>query len=137
MVEKIIDITEEHMEESTSGSNVKIANDVVATIAGLATADVPGVAGMSGGISGGFAQMLGRKQLTKGVKVEILDNTVAIDLFIIVDYGVKIPDVAYLIQTKVKEAVETMTGLIATAVNVNVQGVAFAPAAEETAETEE
>ena len=133
MVEKIIDITEEQSEGS--GNNVKIANDVVATIAGLATADISGVAGMSGGISGGFAQMLGRKQLTKGVKVEIIDNTVTIDLFIIVDYGVKIPDVACLIQAKVKEAVEAMTGLVATAVNVNVQGVSFAPQ-EDNAETE-
>ena len=128
MVEKIIDITEEHSDGS--GSNVKIANDVVATIAGLATSDIPGVAGMSGGISGGFAQMLGRKQLTKGVKVEIIDSNVNIDLFIIVDYGVKIPEVAYQVQGKVKEAVETMTGLVATAVNVNVQGASFAPADE-------
>lgn len=108
--------------ENEIGS-VKIADEVVAIIAGLAATEVPGVAGMSGGLAGGIAEMLGRKNLTRGVKVEVGERQAAIDLFIIVEYGVKIPEVAWRVQENVKKAIESMTGLDVVEVNINVQGV--------------
>ncbi|NLN28382.1 MAG: Asp23/Gls24 family envelope stress response protein [Firmicutes bacterium] len=105
--------------------DVRIANEVVAVIAGLAAVEVDGVAGMSGGIAGGIAELLGRKNLAKGVKVEVGEAQAAVDLFVVVDFGVRIPDVAYHIQENVKRAIETMTGLQVVEVNVHVQGVHF------------
>ncbi|NMB23987.1 MAG: Asp23/Gls24 family envelope stress response protein [Firmicutes bacterium] len=104
---------------------LRIANEVVGVIAGLAATEVEGVAGMSGGIAGGFAEMLGRRNLAKGVKVEVGEEQAAIDLFVIVEYGVRIPDVAWKIQENVKRAIEVMTGLEVVEVNVHVQGVNF------------
>ena len=130
--------SEEKIATSTIEGNetgaVKIAADVVATIAGLAAADVDGIAGMSGGVADGIADMLGRKNLTKGVKVEVVEQEATIDIFAIVDYGVSIAAVAELVQKAVKEAVENMTGLVCTKVNVHVQGVNFPQA--QTNETE-
>lgn len=103
--------------------NVKITEEVVAIIAGLAATEVKGVAGMSGGLAGGIAEMLGRKNLSKGVKVEVGEKEAAIDLYIIVDYGCRIPDVSWEIQEKVKKAVENMTGLTVIEVNIHIQGV--------------
>lgn len=104
---------------------VTFADEVVAIIAGLAATEVKGVAAMSGSMAGGIAEKLGRKNLTKGVKVEVGEKEAAIDLYIIVDYGVRIPEVAWNIQENVKRAVETMTGLSVVEVNVHVQGVNF------------
>ena len=108
--------------EEQNGS-VSFANDVVATIAGLATIEVEGVAGMSGGFSGGLAELLGRKNLTKGVKVEVGKEECAIDLFIIVEYGCSIPEMCLQIQEDVAKAVETMTGLRVVETNLHIQGV--------------
>ncbi|HEY5583943.1 MAG TPA: Asp23/Gls24 family envelope stress response protein [Ruminiclostridium sp.] len=105
--------------------SVKISEEVVAIIAGIAATDVPGVAGMSGGIAGGIAEILGRKNLSKGVKVEVGEKEAAIDLYIIVEFGSRIPEVAWDIQEKVKTAVQTMTGLNVVEVNIHVQGVNF------------
>lgn len=102
---------------------IKIADEVVGIIAGLAATEVEGVAGMSGGLAGGIVEMLGRKNLAKGVKVEVGESETAIDLYIIVEYGVKIPDTSWKIQESVKNAVETMTGLNVVEVNINIQGV--------------
>ena len=102
---------------------VKIADEVVAIIAGIAATEVQGVAGMSGGIAGGIAEMLGRKNLSKGVKVEVGEKEAAIDLYIIVEYGSRIPDVAWEIQERVKKSVESMTGLNCVEVNIHIQGV--------------
>jgi uncharacterized alkaline shock family protein YloU len=102
---------------------IKITDEVVAIIAGIAATEIPGVAGMSGGIVGGIAEMLGRKNLSKGVKVEVGEREAAIDLYIIVEYGCRIPEVAWNIQEKVKKSVETMTGLNVIEVNIHIQGV--------------
>ena len=102
---------------------IKITDEVVAIIAGIAATEVPGVAGMSGGIAGGIAEALGRKNLSKGVKVEAGEKEAAIDLYIIVEYGYRIPEVAWSIQEKVKKAVESMTGLNVVEVNIHIQGV--------------
>src|SRR5690554_7907925 len=81
--------------ERTELGDIRIANEVVGVIAGLAATDVEGVAGMSGGIAGGIAEMLGRKNLSKGVKVEVGEEQAAIDLFVVVEYGVRIPEIAW------------------------------------------
>ncbi len=110
-------------DEKVKYGTVKIANEVVAIIAGLAATEVEGVAEMSGGMTADFTEMLGMKNLSKGVKVEVGEKEAAIDIFIIVEYGSKISEVAKNVQKKVKETVETMTGLKVVEVNVNVQGV--------------
>lgn len=102
---------------------VKVSNEVVGTLAGLATVEVTGVAGMSGGIVDGFAKLVTGTQLTKGVKVEVGERETAIDVSIIVDYGVSIPEIAWRIQENVKRNVEQMTGLNVVEVNVYIQGV--------------
>jgi uncharacterized alkaline shock family protein YloU len=104
---------------------VTFADEVVAIIAGLAATEIQGVAAMSGGIAGGIVEKLGRKNLSKGVKVEVGEKEAAIDLFIIVDYGVRIPELSWNIQENVKKAVETMTGLNVIEVNIHIQGVNF------------
>ena len=111
-------------EIALENSNIKIADDVVAVIAGVAVSEVQGVYEMSGGFAGGISEVLsGKKNLAKGIKVEINEKTTKIDVNIIVEYGTRIPDVAFEIQNKVKKAVETMTGLTVSEVNVHVQGV--------------
>ncbi|NMB44981.1 MAG: Asp23/Gls24 family envelope stress response protein [Firmicutes bacterium] len=119
--------------ERTELGELRIANEVVGVIAGLAATEVEGVAGMSGGLAGGIAEMLGRRNLSKGVKVEVGEEQAAIDLFVIVEYGVRIPDIAWKIQENVKRAIEGMTGLEVVEVNVHVQGVNF-PQVEERVE---
>lgn len=107
-----------------SNTNIKIADDVVAVIAGVAVSEVPGVAEMSGGFAGGISEVLsGKKNLSKGIKVETGEKETKIDVNIIVEYGIRIPDVAFEIQNKVKAAVESMTGLKVVEVNVHIQGV--------------
>ncbi len=103
---------------------INISDEVVTTIAGIAVADIPGVAEMAGGFAGGIQEVLsGKKNFSKGIKADIDGNDVKIDVNIIVNYGVRIPDVAFDIQTKVKKSVENMTGLNVEEVNVHVQGV--------------
>lgn len=104
---------------------VTFADEVIAIIAGLAATEITGVAAMSGGIAGGIAEKLGRKNLSKGVKVEVGEKEAAIDLYIVVDYGVRIPELSWNIQENVKKAVETMTGLDVIEVNIHIQGVNF------------
>ena len=119
------------MEDNQNLGDIKIANEVVSIVAGLAATEVEGVAGMSGGIAGGIAEMLGRKNLSKGVKVEVGDKETAVDLFVIIEYGSSIPDVAWRIQDNVRQAIEGMTGLDVIEINVHVQGVHFAEEEEE------
>lgn len=126
-----MDSNEIASEERTNLGTIKIADDVVKVVAGLAAMDIKGVAGMSGGFAGGIAELLGRKNLSRGIKVEVGEKEAAIDLSVIIDYGVRIPDVAAQIQESVKSAVERMTGLIVVEANVNVQGVAFAAETKE------
>ena len=99
--------------------SIKISNDVVASIAGVAVSEVPGVYGMAGGIT----EIFGKKGLTKGIKVEVGEKETKIDVNIIVEYGARIPDVAFEIQNRVKKAVETMTGLKVASVNIHIQGI--------------
>jgi uncharacterized alkaline shock family protein YloU len=111
--------------EKYESGTIRIANEVVRIIAGIAASEVKGIIGMSGGVADGFAELLMKKNLAKGVKVEVGERQVAVDLFVIVEYGSKIPEIAYLVQENVKRAVESMTGLEVIEVNVHIQGVEF------------
>jgi len=123
-MDKELEIIENGEEIALEGNNIKIADDVVAVIAGMAVTEVSGVYEMAGGFAGGISEVLsGRKNVAKGIKVEVNGKETKLDLNIIVEYGARIPDVAFEIQNKVKKAVETMTGLKVTEVNVHVQGV--------------
>lgn len=107
-----------------SNTNIKISDDVISVIAGVAVSEVPGVAQMSGGFAGGISEVLsGKKNLAKGIKVDSGEKETKIDVNIIVEYGVRIPDVAFEIQNRVKKAIENMTGLKVIEVNVHIQGV--------------
>ena len=104
-------------------NGIKIADDVVATIAGKSALEVKGVYSMAGGFAGGISEVFGKKSYTKGIKVDNTEKGLKIDVNIIVEYGSRIPDVAYEIQNKVKNAIENMTGLKIEEVNVHIHGV--------------
>ena len=120
----------EQMKQDTANveiaSNLVISEDVIGIIAGLAAAEVDGVSGMSLGFVDGINQIIGgNKKYSKGVKITLDGKDVVIDLYVIVKYGVRIPDIAFSIQNSVKTSVESMTGLNVKSVNINVQGVTF------------
>ena len=110
------------MEQEGVGS-VQIADDVVAMIASLAASEVEGVSSMAGNISNELMSKVGLKKLTKGVKVDVFDNIVKVDLTIILEYGFNIPKTSQKVQDKVKTAIETMTGLTVTDVNIRIASV--------------
>ena len=110
-----VNVEENQGEVTLENTNIKIADDVIAVIAGAAASEVPGVSSMAGGFAGGISEVFsGKKNFAKGIKI---------DVNIIVEYGARIPDVAFEIQNRVKKAVEGMTGLKVLEVNVHVQGV--------------
>lgn len=116
--------------------NVKISMEVVATIAGIAATQINGVYGMYQSFTGGIAEKLGaKKNPSKGVKVELTDNKAKIDVYIVVDFGVRIPELAWEVQESVKNNVETMTGLEAECVNIHIEGVNFGKADAKTVDT--
>lgn len=112
-------------EVKEQGGSITFANDVLATIAGIAACDIPGVAGMSGGFKDGIVELLGKKNFTKGIKITVKENAVTVDIQIVVDYGVSVPEVCKNIQDSVSKALETMTGLAVSAINISIQGVKF------------
>ncbi len=113
----------------TADSSVVISEEVVSVIAGIAVSEVPGVVDTAGGFAGGISEVLsGKKKLSKGIKVEVGEKETKIDVNIIVEYGTRIPDVAFEIQNRVKKSVKEMTGLDVLEVNVHVQGVRTSPA---------
>ncbi len=115
---------EEVVVKEGENNNIEISNDVVSVIAGMAVTEVSGVADMAGGFAGGISEALsGKKNMSKGIKVDIQEKSTKIDVNIIVEYGARIPEVAFEIQKRVKKAVEEMTGLTVSEVNVHVQGV--------------
>ena len=123
----------ENVENNVENSNgIQIASDVIAVVAGVAVSEVEGVYSMAGGFAGGITEVLkGKKNLAKGIKVETEENKAKIDVNIIVEYGARIPDVAFEIQNRVKTVVENMTGLTVEEVNVHVQGVNTEKVSEE------
>ncbi len=122
-------------EMQVDDENIKIATEVIASIAGVAVSEVPGVYGMAGGFAGGISEVLsGKKNLGKGIKVDVTEKETKIDVNIVVEYGTRIPDVAFEIQKRVKKAVETMTGLKVVSVNIHVQGINIAENKTQTTE---
>ena len=102
---------------------VKIADEVVTVIAGLAATEVEGVASMEGNITNELVSKLGVKNLSKGVKVTVEESSVLVDITLNLKYGTQIPAVSAKVQDKVKSAIETMTGLSVTEVNIKVASV--------------
>lgn len=103
---------------------VKISDEVVSVIAGLAAAEIKGIVGMNTGLTGGITQILsGKKNPSKGVKVSVGEESATIELAVVVEYGTRIPEVASAVQENVKRTVETMTGLNVSAVNIYVQSI--------------
>ena len=102
---------------------VRIADEVVAIIAGLAATEVDGVDSMAGNITNGLVGKLGMKNLSKGVKVDVTEEHVSVDLSLNIKYGYNIPDVSERVQDRVKSAIENMTGLTVLDVNIRIAGV--------------
>ena len=121
-------MSEELMNVQPHGT-VSFAHEVLETIADIAVAEVPGIANMSGGFKDGINDLIGKKKLSKGVKATKTEDSLTFDVQIIVEYGVKVQEVCVNIQESVFNAVETMTGLKANAINVYVQGVKLKEAA--------
>lgn len=112
------------MENNNIGT-VQIADDVVAIIAGLATTEVEGVSSMAGNITKEIISKLGVKNLSKGVRVNVSEGSVSVEVAINIDYGYNVPEVSAKVQDKVKAAIENMTGLKVSEVNVRIAGVAL------------
>lgn len=102
---------------------VQIADEVVAIIAGLAATEVEGVASMAGNITNDLVGKLGMKNLSRGVKVDVLDNIVCVDLKLNLAYGYSIPETSRKVQEKVKASIENMTGLQVSDVNISISSV--------------
>ncbi|MDD5644265.1 MAG: Asp23/Gls24 family envelope stress response protein [bacterium] len=115
--------------ENTGANNekelgeTKIHNDVIATIAGIALAEVKGISSPSGGFVEGITGIIGRKYCEKGIKVEFAEDSIILEIPVIVEYGVRIPETALEIQKKIKERVERLTGNNVKSVNICVQGI--------------
>lgn len=111
------------LKEDENIGSVKIADDVVAMIASLATTEIEGVSAMAGNITNELMSKVGMKSLTKGVKVDVLENNVTVDLAVTMEYGYNIPATCQKVQQKVKSAIENMTGLNCTDVNIRIAGI--------------
>ena len=102
---------------------VQIADEVVAIIAGLAATEVDGVSAMAGNITNELMGRVGMKKLTKGVRVDVAEGCVKVNLAVTMEYGYNIPATCHQVQVKVKAAIENMTGLNCTDVNIRIAGV--------------
>lgn len=111
------------LHENENMGVVQIADDVVAMIAGLAATEVEGVSAMAGNITNELMSKVGMKNLNKGVKVEVADGNVTVDLAVMMEYGYNIPTTSQAVQNKVKSAIENMTGLSVVDVNIRIAGV--------------
>ncbi len=133
--EKVVETVEAVLkpDPAKAGDSIRISSEVIAVIVSLVSNDVPGIAGMSGGLVGGIAEKLGRRDLTKGIKVQVNEDKVVIDLNVIADYGVSIVDATNKLKKEIRDNVEKTTGLTVEAININVQGINV-PKAEEEAE---
>ncbi len=125
-MEKELDRQSLELREDDSMGSVKIADDVVAMIAALAATEVEGVAAMAGNITHELMNRMGYKNLARGVKVEVYNKKVKVDLSVVIEYGYNIPVTGQKIQVKVQNAIESMTGLEVTDINVRIVGVSVA-----------
>ncbi len=115
--------SKEYLVQAADKGTVNISEEVVAAIAALAISEVEGVYGLSSSFTADLKEMLGRKNMSKGVKLTIQDETVTVECFVVVAYGYEIPAVAAAIQDGVITAVESMAGLKVEAVNVDICGI--------------
>ena len=121
------ELDEENLEDY---GDIRIADEVISIVASLAAQEVPGVLGMSGGFTDGINRFLGKENASKGVRLKFEGKTVNANVYINVEYGSCIPEIALEVQEKVKEAIEAMTGYEVQFVDVNVEGVAKRQATE-------
>lgn len=117
------DASDEHGEDGTELGAIRVHNSVIAAIARLAALKVPGVVEMSGSFAEGLASMVGKASFDRGIKVDMEDQKLNLDLHIVIAFGVRIPQVAWRIQNDVRKAIEDMTGKKVGLINVIVQGV--------------
>lgn len=122
-MEKEIDNNAVVLKEEENVGVVQIADDVVAMIASLAATEVEGVSAMAGNITNALMSKVGVKKLTKGVRVTLVDGVVKVDLAVTMEYGYNIPATCGQVQAKVKTAIENMTGLTCSDVNIRIAGV--------------
>ncbi|NLL76781.1 MAG: Asp23/Gls24 family envelope stress response protein [Clostridiales bacterium] len=122
-MEKELDRSTYVLQDDESTGAVKIADDVVATIAGIAATEVEGVATTVGNATNELMSKVGVKNLKKGVKVDVIDKVVEVDLALVMEYGYNIPVTSRKVQEKVKNAIENMTGLEVSDVNIRIAGV--------------
>jgi uncharacterized alkaline shock family protein YloU len=111
------------LREGDTVGEVQIADDVVALIAALAATEVRGVAALAGNLTNEMMSRTGRKNLAKGVKVDVLEGSVTVELVLVLEYGFNIPATCKKVQSKVKAAIENMTGLYCADVNIRIDGV--------------
>jgi len=109
--------------KSDDTGDVRVSEEVVAIIAGLAATEVEGVSSMAGNITNEIISKLGLKNLSKGISVEVLESEIKIDVALNIAYGYVIPEISEKVQDKVKTAVENMTGLTVAVVNVRIASV--------------
>jgi len=117
------DSGEDRADDGTELGAIRIHHNVIAIISRIAALKIPGVADMSGSFADGLAGMLGKSTTDRGVKVEVDAEGVSVELHIIIEYGIRIPQVAWQIQNDVRQAIEDMTGKRVKRVDVVVQGV--------------
>ena len=115
--------TKDYLVHDVEKGTVNISEEVVSAIAALAVSEVEGVYGLSSSFTADLAQLLGKKNMSKGVKLSIEENVVSVECFVVINYGVEIPAVAANIQDSVMNAVESMTGLKVAAVDVDICGI--------------
>ena len=116
--------------KNEAGGSISYSETVIATISGLAAGEIKGVVGTSGGIKSGIVELFGKKDLSKGIKAVITEDEVEINVNLVLVYGVALQDVAAEVQANIKRAVEGMTGLIVSAVNINILSVQVAQEAK-------
>ena len=119
--------SKEYVSRSDELGNIHISEEVLAAISAAAALEVDGVSSLAANLGSDIAELLGKKNLAKGVRVRMEDDKVVVELSVLMTYGHTIPEMCKAVQEGVKNAVESMTGLKVSAVNVNVGGITFPP----------
>ena len=118
-------MSENYISCKEANGSINISEDVISTMVRTAITEIDGVAGISTTAGGELAELIGFKNLAKGVKVQIVDDTIKVDAIILVRYGCNIVNVAKQVQSSVTEAVQAITGIDKAQVNIHVSGIAF------------
>lgn len=125
MAEKVIPYVKMKSPGAQDLGNIEVASEVLEIIASISATDIEGVASMRGNFASGVVERLGKKVHGKGIKTELSDEGLAIDVYCVIDYGVSIPNTAKKIQEQVRQTLETMTSLQTQEVNVHITGIHF------------